>query len=390
MPTLVVLGYREDLDRAIRRRGLDAHYLVQTPAIPPEDRRFTRVADFENAQEILRAVLAAGAGDAVGALSVHEMGVFGAAYLRRQLGLPGNTDSLRTLYFRDKYLQKHALPPHVRRARCRYVPEGTPYGRLADELGEPFVVKPATGAGSLRTAVVRSAEEYARALEALPAGSDVGVVAESFVDAPEVYVDGIWRNGGLAWWSVSRNHIAPLSAVRGGVLAAHVLDRRRHPRLFERAGTLVAEALKSLEAPDCVFHLETFVEESGLTFGECALRLPGALSPRVNELTYGVDLFDAEISLALGEEPALPPPPAGGDPERFHGYLLLRRAPGAGLTRQDFARRFAFDELSYDGSPDAPVGPYGRVGQAIVSDPDESALQKRMEEIARFNERGGD
>ncbi|GDY39610.1 hypothetical protein SANT12839_004920 [Streptomyces antimycoticus] len=27
---------------------------------------------------------------------------------------------------------------------------------------------------------------------------------------------------------------------------------------------------------------------------------PGALSPQVNKLTFGVDLFDVEISLALG------------------------------------------------------------------------------------------
>ncbi|WP_030675555.1 ATP-grasp domain-containing protein [Streptomyces sp. NRRL B-1347] len=385
MSSIIVIGYRDDLDRALRHRGLDPHYLVQAPARPPENRRFLRVADMENAQELLRAVLSANLGDAVGVLTVHEMGVFGAAFLRGQLGLPGNADSASVLFFRDKYLQKSRLPPEVKRARCRYTTEDTPYGELVGELGATFVLKPATGAGSQRTSVVRSPEEYARAVAAFSGRSDVGMVAESFVDASEVYVDGIWRDGTLHWSSLSRNHIAPLRAVQGGVLAAHVLDRNRHAELFRQADALATQALTALDAPDCVFHLEAFTTAGGLTFGECAIRLPGALSPQVNKLTYGVDLFDVEISLALGEDVARPR--VGGAPERFYGYVLLRRPENGSLTRADFERNFTFDEIAY--TPDAPAGPYGMVGYAVVSDPDELKLEKTLEDIARFNERGG-
>lgn len=387
MPTMVVIGYRPDLDQALLRRGLSPYYLAQAPSIPPADRRFTLVADMENAQEILRAVLAARIDDVAGVLTVHEMGVFGAAYLRRELGLPGNTDSMSTLCFRDKFLQKSRLPPHVRRARCRYASHDTSFADLAGDLGEVFVVKPATGAGSLRTNIVRSAQEYARALELFSGRSDVEVVAESFVDAPEVYMDGIWQNGSLRWSSMTRYHLSPLSAAQGSVLAAHLLDRRRNPGLFERMETLTRDVLTSLGAPDCVFHLEAFVEEAGLTFGECAIRLPGALSPQINQLTFGVDLFDAEISLALGEE--LTQNLAYVPPERLHGYLLLRRPAGGRLTREDFERRFSFDDIAYSSSPHTPLGPYGKVGHAIVSDPDEPELQKTIEEIVRFNELGG-
>jgi hypothetical protein len=387
MPTMIVIGYREDLDRALERRGLDPYYLIEAPMGPPEGRRCTRVSDIENAQEILRAVLSAGIGDVAGVLSVHEMGIFGAAYLRQQLKLPGNTDSKTVLYFRDKYLQKSGLPSDVRRARCRYVPQGTSFADLADELGDAFVIKPATGAGALRTAVVRSREEYAQALRPFSGRSDVEIVAESRVDAPELYLDGVWADGGLRWSSLSRYHVSPLRAVQGGILAGHIMDRRRCPELFQHAEMLAGRVLGSLNAPDCVFHMEAFAEESGLTFGECAIRLPGGLSPRINELTFGVDFFDVEISLALGE--GVPRTLGSGTPDRFHGFLLLRR-PGSGeLTQQDFERNFRFDEIAYDSSPDAPVGPYGRVGTAIVSDQDELKLRSTIEDIARFNEVGG-
>ncbi|WPB95544.1 hypothetical protein [Streptomyces malaysiensis] len=152
--------------------------------------------------------------------------------------------------------------------------------------------------------------------------SDVEIVAESFIAASEVYMDGIWKSGELQWSSMSRNHISPLSAVQGGVLAAHILDRRRYEALFQQAETLAGQALASLDAPDCVFHLEAFTE--------------------------------------IGN-----------------------------VTQEDFERNFRFDEIQYASSPDAPVGPYGRVGQAIVSDPDAPKLQRTIEEIVRFNEAGG-
>ncbi|WP_413105765.1 ATP-grasp domain-containing protein [Streptomyces sp. Inha503] len=387
MPTMLVIGYRDGLDEALRRRDLEPFYIVQAPVRPPRGRGVKYVADMENAQEILRAVLSAQLDDIAGVLTVHEMGVFGAAYLRQQLNLPGNTDSKTTLRFRDKYLQKSKLPPHVRRARCRYVSVGTSFKDLADDLGEVFVVKPATGAGALRTAVVRSPEEYERALTPFTGQSDVEVVAEAFIDASEVYIDGIWKDGDLRWSSMSRNHTSPLSAVQGGVLAAHILDRRRYSTLFQEAETLAGQVLTSLDAPDCVFHLEAFTEDAGLTFGECAIRLPGALSPQINKLTFGVDLFDVEISLALGEE--LSGPLNSGDPDRFYGYILLRRPKSGSLTQQDFERNFRFDEIQYSSSPDTPLGPYGRVGQAIVSDQDELKLQQTIAEIVRFNEAGG-
>lgn len=384
MPTMIVLGYRGDLDQALQRRGLNPYYVIPTTAHPPKDRSVTCVTDMENAQEILRAVLAARIDDVAGVLSVHEMGIFGAAYLRQQLGLPGNADSQRILYFRDKFLQKDGLPPHIRRARCRYVRGDTSFTELAADLGEVFVVKPANGVGSLRTSIVRSPEEYAAALEPLPGQSDVGIVAESFTAGPEVYVDGIWTGGALRWWALSRYQTSPLSAEKGGVLAAHVMDERLHPALFHEARSLAEQVLSHLAAPDCVFHLEAFVQDSRLVFGECAVRLPGGLAPQLAELTFGVDLFDAEISLALGEEPAHP---AGGTPERLYGFLLLRRSPRTRLTQQDFERNFTFDRIDY--AHDAPLGPYGRVGEAIISDPDELKLRAMLEEIGRFNESGG-
>lgn len=386
MTTMIIIGTREGLDQAVRRRGFEPFYIVQRPASAPEGRRFRRVNDMENAQEILRAVLSAGLDDVAGVLTVHEMGVFGAAYLRQQLNLPGNTDSKRTLYFRDKFLQKNSLPAEVRRARCRHISKDTSFEEIVEDLGDVFVVKPATGAGSLRTNIIRSPDELARAFELFPGQSDVEIVAESFIDAPEVYVDGIWNHGKLQWWSMSRYDISPLNSAQGGTLAAYNMDRRLSPTLFDEAEILAEQVLGGLDAPNCVFHLEIFAKDTGLVFGECAMRLPGALSPQVNKLTFGVDLFDVEVSLALGEE--ITATMNGSAPDRFYGYILLRRPERGTLTQEDFEHHFDFDEIRYSSSPDTPVGPYGCVGQAIVSARDELKLRRTIEDIVRFSETG--
>ncbi|MFI7340954.1 acetyl-CoA carboxylase biotin carboxylase subunit family protein [Streptomyces sp. NPDC050085] len=384
---MIVMGYRGDLDQALRRRGLDPFYVVQDPMGAPDDRESCWVADFENVNEVLRAVLARRLDDVVGAMSLHEMGVFTAAYLRQQLNLPGNRDSRGVLFFRDKYLQKSGLPSEVRTARCRHVPRGTAHQELVDELGEVFVVKPANGAGAQRTRVIRSAEEYDQALALFSGASDVEIVAESFIDAPEVFINGMWLGGELRWSSMSRYHDAPIDAAQDGTLATWTLDRRLHTELFQQAETIAEQVLGSLDAPDCVFHLEIFEEEDGLTFGECAIRIPGGLGPQMEAHTYGVDLFDAEIGLALGETPTQLG--RDGAPERLYGCVLLRRPESGHLTQEDFERAFEFDEISYDSSPDAPVGPYGLIGKALVSDPDESTLEKKIREIVRFNVTGG-
>ncbi|MGW3493578.1 hypothetical protein [Streptomyces sp. NPDC001020] len=111
MPTIVVVGYQEDPDQALRRRGLEPFYIVSASPHSQDRKNYRRVAGVENALEDFRVVLSAGLSEPAGVTSVHDFGVFTADYLRRQLSLPGNSDSQGVLFFRDKCLQKSRLPP---------------------------------------------------------------------------------------------------------------------------------------------------------------------------------------------------------------------------------------------------------------------------------------
>jgi biotin carboxylase len=288
------------------------------------------------------------------------------------------------LFFRDKFLQKRALPPVLPRARCMYATGYLAFADLAGLLGEPFVVKPANGYGSARTSVISSAEELAGYWAQGADRSDVQFVAESFVPGEEVHVDGVWQHGELVWSCLSRYAEAPADWSQGGVVASGQVARASQPKLYQQIEELARTALAALEAPATVFHLEAFMRADGEpVFGECAIRVAGAMVPEVIDLTYGVDLYDAALSLALGEKPDL------GDarsPHRYFGYILLRRFPGVDLTEDDFRAAFDLHDISF--GSDARVGSYGRIGHAVVGHADSDELHRLMVDVIAFNRTG--
>lgn len=389
MSRVLVLAYRQGIDDAVRRRGLDPFFVVERMKPQLAGRDVVRVADVENVQEVLRAVLARTGGDLAGVVTGHEEGVFTAAAIRAALGIPGDRDAARTLRFRDKYLQKQALPADVPRADCEYVTAESSFTGLAARLGEPFVVKPANGFGARRTSVIRTPQDLAAYWEGEPASPDLRCVGESFVSGDEIHVDGLWQDGLLQWSCLSRYLHPPIGCNNGAVLADALVARADQPELYAEADALTERALRGLGAPDTVFHLEAYRCTAGrhagrLVFGECAIRVGGTMVPEVIELTYGADLYELAVGLALGERAE--PPPRSDAPQRLYGYVYLRRVPGVGLTEADFRSAFPeLHELKYPSGPDAPTGAYGRVGHAFVVHEASDPLFELAAEVAAFN-----
>lgn len=397
MSKVVVLAYRQGIDEALHRRGAEPLFVVERMKPQLAGRDVVRVANVEDAQEVLRAVLAHTGGDPVGAglagvVTSHEEAVFTAAAVRAAFGLPGDRDTARTLRFRDKCLQKRALPGDVPRADCVYVTAESSFTDLAARLGKPFVVKPANGLGARRTCVIAAPEELSEYWETENIHSDLGWVAESFIYGDEIHVDGLWQDGRLAWSCLSRYAAPPIAWNEGTILGDAQVARADQPGLCAEADDLASRALRGLGAPDTVFHFEAYRCSRGrhagrLVFGECAIRVGGGLIPEAVALTYGVDLYDLLTGLALGEK--VKPPPRNDSPRRRYGYVFLRRIPGVELTEDDFRGAFPeLTELHYPSGPDAPVRTYGRIGHAFVAHEDSDRLLELTGEVATFNRTG--
>lgn len=378
--TLICLGYRPGLAEAAHQRGVPAYFVVDRVKPGLDAHPFSVVSDLSDAQQVLRAVRA-GVPRPVGAVTGNERALFSVNVLRLAYGLPAACDFETVLRFRDKQVQKSLLGDE-RRAICRYVSATDTYATLSDDLGPNFVVKPADGFAARATALVSSPTDLATYRQQNPAGGDVDLVGESFVEGDEFHVDGIWRSGAAQWMTVSRYTTTLMSWVDGHAPGAAPLAGQQLP-FDDQARAMTRRVMSALDAPDCVFHLEGYLSADGtLTFGEVAARPAGGLIPEMLERTYGIDLFGAAIDLALGREPAVPPSDRAASP--VHGFTFLMRHPDDAVTEQDLLERFDLDECHYPPAGRGQTRLYGRWGHAYAHAADHASVMSCLRAVEAY------
>ena len=281
--------------------GIDLHLLVSEEKFPqyrhipgarcfPEYRSGGTVeqAALELAERTrLHAVVARMEGD-----------VLRAARLRELLGLPGQ-DFASAVAFRDKVLMKNLL-----RERGLAVPEFAPIRVELDlfafvrEHGYPVVVKPATGSGSLGTAVLHGPDDLTALLAAgLPEHAEV----ERFVDGTMYVVDGLVSDGELVAGFVSR-YLNDCLSFQSGVFLGEAQLTTDDP-LFPRLMNYARDVLAALPTPRCTtFHLEVFRTPSDdLVFCEIASRTGGALTTAAVRAATGFDLDHEWFRAQVGQ-----------------------------------------------------------------------------------------
>ncbi|RMB71748.1 ATP-grasp domain-containing protein [Rhodococcus sp. SBT000017] len=373
---------------AARERGVDIHFVVEKVKADLAGSAYTLVSDLSDIAEVVRAVAASGNLVPTAAVTGHEQAVLPVAALRGLHGLPGNRDLATYLRFRDKYLQKAALPPTIAHAQCRYVKRAdTEFAAMAAQMGSSLVLKPADGHGSNNTALVDSQQSYDRYFAESPILSDVGTVAESYVSGREIHVDGVWVDGRIEWSAVSAYLDQLMNWAMGGVVGDYPIDSS-DSSLTRLAEAFATQVLTALGAPDTVFHLEAFVDSDGtLTLGEVAARMVGAMTPEILARTYGVDLYGASLDLALGRAPVLPK--SRKAPDTLFGFVFLNRHPGARVSEADIRARFDVADCSF---PESRIGDstrsYGRWGHAILGRASVSALEADLRSVAEFTKTG--
>ncbi|MDE9431626.1 ATP-grasp domain-containing protein [Xenorhabdus bovienii] len=381
--TVIVLGYREGITTALIRQGYHVIHIVSRfkPALCGTD--YYTVKDLENAQEVLRCLLSLSMHTIKGIVTGNEDGVFTAAILRDTLRLSGPTDYRNTLYFRDKFLQKQRLGQAVSHAHCRYVVRDEDYSQLVAEVDSPFIIKPANGMGSVATTAISSEFDYKTYFQQHEENlSSVAYVAENKITAPEFCADGIWSDGKLRWFSISQYTTPVMQCNEGKTLALQLLSRKDFPDFYQQIDAFCSCALTRLHASDGVFHLEFFKDGEEIFFSECALRPAGAWVPEMINLSYGIDLYDAHVTLSLGRpyEHSLPKYPS-----QLFAVVLLRAFEGTSLTRQDFYRNFDLVELDWsEGEQTKTKGTYSRVGYAITAHKDHQTLTKNVNKLIAF------
>ncbi|MFF3735518.1 ATP-grasp domain-containing protein [Streptomyces sp. NPDC002476] len=288
-----------------RARGHRPVVLTRDPARYPYialDGVDTRVVDTSDLSAVLDACarLAEGAGLA-GVTSSSEYFIATAAAAAAKFGLSA-PDPQAVEQCRDKTRQRVVLAhAGVNVPRFAEVNDTASAVRTAEAFGLPVVVKPVSGSGSIGVRLCTTAAEVERwcgGLFAAAGTNDRGrILVEEYVDGDEYSVETFDPNA----IAVVRKHLGPAPHF---VEVGHDFPAPLAPGDHERLTGTVLRALSALGLGWGAAHTELRMSARGPVVIEVNPRLAGGMIPHMIQNAGGLDLVDAVIARASGNEAA--------------------------------------------------------------------------------------
>ncbi|MEU5396085.1 ATP-grasp domain-containing protein [Streptomyces tibetensis] len=310
-----------------------------------------------------------------GVLAFSEPHVQAAALVAEAHGLPG--PGLHAAQAsRNKALQRQLYG-------VSGIPQ--PHSRLVERLHDadrpdfPFVVKPLSSFGSRGVEQVKDTQGWAEAVARRAGGGPY--LLEEYATGTEYSWEGLVRGGRTLFSNLTvKTTTGPPAFVElqhvpsGGPAGAE--DR-------SRAGRLGAEVINALRMRDGLIHLEFRIAPDGrMAVMEAAVRTPGCFILDVASRAHGIDLHEACLRLALGDEPELP---AEGTPFRHTASLFLAAERPGEVVPEDTAVLDAIPGVFRSGlrqEPGTIMNPpesnADRMAFALLDLPTEAALQEAL------------
>jgi biotin carboxylase len=299
-PTVLIIGIgplRERFFAAAERRGVDT-ILVDETAYSRYDRLATENHAWRVPGPDLHR-LDAFAGKVDGVLAFNDWGTRIAARLGKEWGLPGAGARVAS-----ELADKSAV-----RERLAGSETGVPFALTADpgEAAEilrsapsaEVIVKPVDGAAGLGIRRVGSPEELPAALKAVMATTgQPHALVEQYVPGPELSMEAVVAAGRTVFVGIAeKTSTAPPTFVE----TQHVIDPAVQSELGPSARLFIDNVVAALDIDSAVLHVEAKHDGKQWHLIEAAFRPAGGLISDVLLRATGVDLYDAALSLALGD-----------------------------------------------------------------------------------------
>ncbi len=254
-----------------------------------------------------------------------EMAVYPAAVARRVLGARLSPVST-ALRCRDKlamkeYLSEYDIPMTAFMAESGAHSPAAAFARL----GTPLVRKQRKSSGGRGLEIIHREQD-------LVLRQDGRNILERYVSAPEASIESFVNEGRIHFVNSTRY----LEKGRVNFVPAGFDDA-----LLEDLQALNRRVIEALKINWGITHLEVYLTDEGLLFGEIALRPPGGYIMNTLQQTYGFDPWAAMVAMELGEDFAFPDGAASwGGVEIFHpGPGRVEAIHGEALVRAHAATR---------------------------------------------------
>ncbi len=230
-----------------------------------------------------------------------------AALVREHFNIPGDGCSI-IAGFRDKILMKTRVSNCKLGTVPKYLavdeealiarPEEY-YNHLKALLGDKFIIKPVSAAGSFNVCVIESFSDMLNARNILLDEEYVfKYEADEFVSGKLYQCDSIVVEKEVFYCGILELGCSNFDFVQGKPLSVYpVISKHLYKKLFE----FNKEVISSLGLENGAAHHEVFVRENGdLIFLEIAARVPGGLGVPYHLANGNINLIDANIYLTMG------------------------------------------------------------------------------------------
>lgn len=302
----VCLGRREEVLKAIRRRGLKTIVFSDKTVVPPDVNLcdyFFQMDNLSNTEQIsailsnfdkkIKAIIAPG-----------EKGVRVAAELRDKFSIDG-IGAEEVEKFRDKAKMKDILiKKNIRVPNYIEVKDLEDGFRFLDEFKD-VVAKPKQGMGAIGVKQIKSKEAWIEYFQKFTQETELyhfekGVLLEEFVHGEEYHIDAIIQDGKIKFAYASFYPVPLIDFKKYNFVGTIALDMSSS--LFKELIKYNREILKALEVQNGVTHLECFKGENEICFCEIAIRPAGSAIPENLKIQTNIDIIDSFVMVEIGEK----------------------------------------------------------------------------------------
>lgn len=228
-----------------------------------------------------------------------EFNLLGTGQLRREFGIPGNTDE-DLLPYRDKIQMKTILRDHnIRVPKFKQFTSTDNFKELAARFGTPFVIKPADSCGSHGVMMIFNEADYARSKRSVNS-VHAHYEVEEYIDGKLYHVDSYTRDGEIKFICANEYSCPNYQYTHGRPLGSIPIVATNE--LGEQLINFAKRCLLVLGNKNLINHMEIFVTaDEELIFLEVSARPPGALINLTHRINFGINLTDEDFFMQTGE-----------------------------------------------------------------------------------------
>lgn len=220
-------------------------------------------------------------------------------------------------------MKKHAQKNHISITDYELIDENTTAESLEKRFGFPIVLKERDSSGSRGLVIANTIEDLSTLKP--------NMLAEKFIEGKECSIESFIQNGEIIFTNVTDYHTHHI---------CNLVPAQFESNIKDQLSKFNSQVIKAFGIKNGIAHVECYITNKNIIFGEIAIRPPGGYIMKLIELCYGFSPWKTLIEIECGEKAQVNTKPNG------HSAVWILH-PGEGKIEKepDFTRILADKNL---------------------------------------------